>query len=192
MCSMPMPSGQSTSNRGRLDDRRSRLERRRELHRLARTPPTSPSTTRRASRPTDYLYFVDNGNIRRTDPATGATTTVFAGGLTVPGGQLHFAHRGCRRQPLRHRLDDGYVNGSFGVWSSRSTRRHGIDSRRSIGAYGCGRARSPRMPRGLLPRRERHLDSPTRSSSTARPLSPPPISPTTTTLSLPRATTSTP
>ena len=25
-----------------------------------------------------YLYFVDNGNIRRTDPATGATTTVFA------------------------------------------------------------------------------------------------------------------
>ena len=23
-----------------------------------------------------YLYFVDNGNIRRTDPATGATTTV--------------------------------------------------------------------------------------------------------------------
>ncbi len=35
-----------------------------------------------------YLYFVDNGNIRRTDPATGATTTVFGAGYTGCGGSF--------------------------------------------------------------------------------------------------------
>ena len=34
-----------------------------------------------------YLYFVDNGNIRRTDPATGATTTVC--GTSTAVGVLH-------------------------------------------------------------------------------------------------------
>ena len=60
-----------------------------------------------------YLYFVDNGNIRRTDPATGATTTVFGAGYTGCGGSFTGLTEGADGNLYATALNNAYDYGYY-------------------------------------------------------------------------------
>jgi len=105
-----------------------------------------------------YLYFVDNGNIRRTDPATGATTTVF-GRVTQVVGAASLAHRGADGNLYATALNNAYDYGYYYedcVVQLNPVTRASTDVWSNGGNGWASMGQITAMPRDLFPHRGRH------------------------------------